>query len=199
LDERNRLARDLHDSVKQQAFATTMTLGTAKSLQQRDPQGAWQKVDEAIGLSTQVQQELDGLIYQLRPVVLDGAGLGAALHGYVQRWSGQTRIEARVDARGEGVLPAQVEETLFRLTQEALANVSRHSGASRVAVKLISTRHIAILEVADDGRGFDPASVAGKGMGLATMCERIEAVDGTLNIDSAPGQGTRVLARCRLG
>jgi len=92
LQERNRLARDLHDSVKQQVFAATMTLGTAKSRREQDPETAWDKVDEALDLSWQAQQELTGLIQELRPLALEGRGLAAALRDYAASWSQQSGI-----------------------------------------------------------------------------------------------------------
>ena len=198
LEERNRLARDLHDSVKQQVFATTMTLGTAKTWRERDPETAWQKIDEALDLSWQAQQELTGLINELRPVALEGKGLAAALRDYATRWSHQTGIEVSLDLQVEQAIPTQVEGALFRVAQEALANVLKHSGAGSVNITLVCTESATTLEVADDGRGFDPTSAAGKGMGLRSMRERIDALGGKLSVNSAPGKGTRLVAKCNL-
>jgi len=149
-------------------------------------------------LSLQAQHELTALIHELRPIELKHLGLVPALQTYAGRWSRQTGIAAQVDARGERSVPPDVEQALFRTAQEALANVARHSQAGSTKIKLIKTKHIAILEVADDGSGFDPASGSVHGMGLATMQERIEALGGVLSIYSRPGKGTRVLARCKL-
>jgi NarL family two-component system sensor histidine kinase LiaS len=198
LKERNRLARDLHDSVKQQAFATMMTLGTAKAWRERDPEAAWEMIDEAEDLSYEVQQELKNLIHELRPVELAGKGLAAALQEYGARWSRQTGIEASVTLHGEQPIPPEVERALYRLAHEALANVSKHAQAKQVEITLVCTGSAITMEVADDGRGFDPASAAGKGLGLRSMRERIEALDGELTVESAPGRGTRVIARCSL-
>jgi signal transduction histidine kinase len=195
-EERNRLARDLHDSVKQQVFATTMTLGTAKTLREQDPEAAWEMVAEAEDLSWEAQQELTGLIHELRPVELEGKGLAAALQEYGARWSRQSGIEASVTLDGEHTVAPEVERALFRLAQEALANASKHAQATRVEITLSCTESTITLEVADDGRGFDPASVAGKGLGLRSMRERIEGLDGELTVESAPGAGTRLVARC---
>lgn len=198
LEERNRLARDLHDSVKQQVFATTMTLGTAETLWERDPQAARQKVAEALALSRQAQQELTGLIHELRPVALEGKGLAVALGEYVKRWSRQTGIEAGVAVQEERTIPLEVEQALFRLAQEALANVSKHSGAEHVELALACTENAITLEVADDGRGFEAVPTANTGLGLRSMWERIESLDGELTVESAPGTGTRIVARCEL-
>jgi len=198
LEERHRLARDLHDSVKQQAFATTMTLGTAKAWRERDPEAAWEMIDEAEDLSYEVQQELTNLIHELRPVELEGKGLAAALQEYGARWSRQTGIETSVTLHGEQPLPPEVERALFRLTQEALANVSKHAEAKHVVITLVCAESAITMKVEDDGRGFDPASAAGKGLGLRSMRERIEALDGELTVESAPGAGTRLVACCSL-
>ncbi len=197
-EERNRLARDLHDSVKQQVFATTMTLGTAKTLRERDPEAAWEMIAEAEDLSWEVQHELSGLIHELRPVELEGKGLAAALQEYGSRWSRQTGIEVSVTLRGELTVPQEVEQALFRLAQEALANVSRHAEARCVEITLACTEGGITLEMADDGRGFDPASVSDKGLGLRSMRERIEALDGELTVESTPGIGTCLVARLEL-
>jgi NarL family two-component system sensor histidine kinase LiaS len=198
LEERNRLARDLHDSVKQQVFATTMTLGTAKTWREKDPETAWDKIDEALELSWQAQQELTGLINELRPVALEGKGLAAALRDYATRWSHQTGIEVSLDLQVEQAIPTQVEGALFRVAQEALANVLKHSGARHVEIKLVCTERVITYEVIDDGRGFDVESAAGKGMGLRSMRERIEALEGELTVESTPGTGTRLVSRFEL-
>ncbi len=195
LEERNRLARDLHDSVKQQVFATTMTLGTVESLWERDPEAARQKVAQALALCRQAQHELSGLIYELRPIALEEKGLATALREYVARWSRQTGIETSVTVRGERLLAPEVEHALFRVAQEALANAARHSEARRVKVTLSYPDDAVLLELVDDGRGFVPPPPA-QGMGLRSMRERLEALGGDLTVESELGQGTRVAARC---
>jgi NarL family two-component system sensor histidine kinase LiaS len=195
LEERNRLARDLHDSVKQQVFATTMTLGTAETLWERDPEAAREKVAQALALCRQAQQELSGLIHELRPVVLEDKGLASALREYVARWSRQTGIEANVVVQGERTLAPELEQALFRVVQEALANAAKHSEARHVGVTLSNPQDAVLLEVMDDGCGFVPPP-AGQGMGLRSMRERVQALGGDLRVDTAPGQGTRVTVRC---
>jgi NarL family two-component system sensor histidine kinase LiaS len=196
LEERNRLARDLHDSVKQQVFAVTMTLGAVEALWERDPAAARHKLAEALALSRQAQQELAGLINELRPVALEGKGLASALRDYADRWSSQTGIVAQVDALGGDGLPLEAERACFRVAQEALANVARHSGASHIQITLDSTEEGLTLTIADDGRGFDPTTGENRGLGLRSMRERVEAIGGVLTVHSAPGRGTHVIARC---
>jgi NarL family two-component system sensor histidine kinase LiaS len=198
LEERYRLARDLHDSVKQQVFATTMNLGAAETLWERDPEAARQKVAQALAISRESQQELTGLIHELRPVTLEGKELFAALREHVTRWSRQAGIVAGVAVQGEGALPLEVEQAFFRVAQEALANVAKHSAASRVEVTLSCSGDSVILQVRDDGQGFVLPAAGGQGMGLRSMRERVEALGGDLRVESAPGEGTCVTVRCGL-
>jgi len=197
-EERNRLARDLHDSVKQQVFATTLTLGTAKTLREQDPEAAWKLVGEAENLSYEAQQELTNLIHELRPVELEEKGLAAALEEYGSRWSRQGGIAVSTDLDGERSFPPEVEKALFRLAQEALANVSKHAEAGQVIVALACTEGAITLKITDDGRGFDPQAAEGQGLGLQSMRERIEGLGGALTVESAPGTGTRLIARLEL-
>jgi NarL family two-component system sensor histidine kinase LiaS len=198
LEERNRLARDLHDSVKQQVFATTMTLGTAKTYRENDPVSAWQLVDEALELSHEAQQELTVLIHELRPVKLEEKGLAEAVEEYGSRWSQQTGVEISIAIDGEQVIPPEMEQALFRVAQEALSNAAKHSAAEKVAITLSRTEGEILMKISDDGKGFDPESTDSTGIGLQSMKERIEALGGELIVESAPGNGTRLVARCEL-
>jgi two-component system, NarL family, sensor histidine kinase LiaS len=194
IEERNRLARDLHDSVKQQVFATAMQLAAARSLLERDPSdaaAAQTHVTEAQSLTGQAQQELTALIRELRPVALEDKGLASALEGYSRDWSRQTGIAATLRIQGEQETPFEIEQALFRVAQEALANIARHSHATRVDLHLLWDRQGLAMTIADNGRGFDVERADGKGTGLWSMRQRIAAVAGTLNISSTPA-GTRL-------
>lgn len=193
VEERNRLARDLHDSVKQQVFATTMQLAAARALFTSDAHAAAQHLAEAEQLARQAQQELTGLIQELRPVALAERGLAEALQTYVAGWSRQTQIEAAVRVQGARPLPLPTEQTFFRVAQEALANVARHSQARRVDVHLAFTDTAVTLTIHDDGRGFVPEA-GNFGLGLASMRERMAAINGRCTIHSEPGKGTTVVA-----
>lgn len=192
LEERNRLARDLHDSVKQQVFAATMTLGAAQALWDRDPNLAREKVAEAFALGRKAQQDLTTLIQELRPADLDGQGLVAALREHVARWSQRTGIAATfelVPASETRHLPPEVEQALYRVGQEALTNVARHSRATHGGVTLTIDQAGVTLTVHDDGTGFDPARAtgdraAGSGLGLHSMHERTAALGGALTVES---------------
>jgi NarL family two-component system sensor histidine kinase LiaS len=195
LEERNRLARDLHDSVKQQIFATAMQVGAARTLIDQHPAEAKGHLVEAEQLVRQAQQELSTLIQELRPAALEGKGLARALQDHVTIWSRQTNILAELRVSGERPLPLPSEQTLFRVAQEALANVARHSQATGVEIQLGWTPSQVRLVIADNGRGFNPARQNGKGLGLQSMSERLEMIGGHLSVDSQPGSGTRITAQ----
>jgi two-component system, NarL family, sensor histidine kinase LiaS len=223
LEERNRLARDLHDSVKQQIFAVSMQIGATKVLLKRDVDAAEGRLNEAEKLVHQAQQELTSLIRELRPVALEGKGLVAALRELATEWIQQNNIVANLRVEGaqghpqgepllyssvEGAqetqrvqtLPLSVEEALFRVVQEALANVARHSKATLVQMVLTITDETVTLSIADNGQGFDTTRQGYVGVGLLSMQERMKALGGDVQVESTPGKGTRVVAYCnRLG
>jgi NarL family two-component system sensor histidine kinase LiaS len=203
VEERNRLARDLHDSVKQQVFATAMQLAAARSLLERNPSNADAaagRVAEAEALTRQAQQELTALIRELRPVALADRGLAIALEGHVTDWARQTGINAAVRIQGEQATPLDVEQALFRVAQEALANIARHSHAAKMDVRVLWERDRLIsLTIQDDGHGFDVDRADGKGTGLWSMRQRIAAVGGTLRITSSNSAGTRIDVSVPLG
>jgi NarL family two-component system sensor histidine kinase LiaS len=198
LEERNRLARELHDTVKQQVFATAMQLGTAKTLVDSDPQAAREHIIEAEQLVRQSQRELTGLIQELRPAGLEGKELAEAVRELADDWSRRTGIATVVQVRGERPLPLISEKTLFRVTQEALAKVARHSNAGQVTIRIFWQADGLLMEINDDGTGFDPAAQK-MGVGLAGMAERIAALSGSMTIDSAPGRGTTIGVAVPLG
>lgn len=198
LEERNRLARDLHDSVKQQVFATAMQVGAAKALLQRDNQKAKTHLSEAEQLVRQAQQELTTLIMELRPAALEGKGLAKALTDYMEDWSRQTGIVAEVRVSGERPAPLIAEQTLFRVAQEGLANIARHSHASTAEIYLAWQPNGVEMVIADDGRGFNIAGANGRGVGLKSMAERVEKLGGRLEVKSQPGTGTKIIAQLPL-
>jgi len=198
VEERNRLARELHDAVKQQVFAAVMQVGAAREVLEDDPTAAAQHLAEAERLGRQAQEELTALIWELRPAALADKGLATALRAYVAEWSRRTGIRAEVRVQGERATPLAVEQALFRVAQEALANVARHSSAIAVDVHLAWEGAVVTLTVQDNGRGFDVGAAEGKGLGLRSMRERVEALGGTLEVESVPDQGTRLVARCPL-
>jgi len=191
-EERNRLARDLHDSAKQQALAASFQLGTAITLFDRDPQGARRHLLEADSLVDSVRKELTDLIHELRPPAMSERSFAETVNEYAIEWAHQNEIAVDVNLWGQGQLSLEVEQTLFRIMQEALANVARHSGA-RTAMLTLSTRPDSVtLTIVDDGCGFDTGDPPSQGMGLQSMRERAGSLNGELTVASGPGRGTSV-------
>lgn len=200
LEERNRLARDLHDSVKQQIFAASMQIGAMRVLLRRDVDAAEVRLNETEKLVRQAQQELTSLIRELRPVALEGKGLATALRELTTQWAQQTGIVANLRVEGSQTLSLTIEEALFRVGQEALANVARHSKATLVQMQLTTSDDTVTLSVIDNGQGFDTTRQGHMGVGLHSMQERMKALGGDARVESTPGKGTRIIAYCkRLG
>jgi NarL family two-component system sensor histidine kinase LiaS len=193
VDERNRLARDLHDGIKQQAFAVSLHLGTARELFDRDPAGARLRVDAAYEIARQSQQELTTIIQTLRPTELTDATLDRAIQRYVAEWQDRTEIAVSAEIAPNVELPHAVEDALFRVLQEALTNVARHSRATRVSVSFVRDDNAWSLEVVDDGTGFNPRR-GRPGVGLQSMRERVESLGGTFVVASGT-DGTRISVR----
>lgn len=194
VDERNRLARDLHDSVKQQVFAISMQLSAARASLKEDNK-AYPSVAQAEKLAQQAGAELTTLIHQLRPPVLEHKSLTEAIRMNVNDWKHQNNIETELNI-GEVSVSPDGEQALFRVLQEALANVARHSQANKVWVSLKSENDDVTLIVKDNGTGYDAKRIT-KGIGLDSMKERLAAVHGTLEISSRQSHGTSVTARVR--
>jgi NarL family two-component system sensor histidine kinase LiaS len=190
-EERNRLARDLHDSAKQQAFAAAAQVSAARKHLSSDPQAADKHVQEAERLILALRQELTNLIQQIRPVGLNGKGLSAALQDYCEEWSRQTEINVEVRIRKQKSLLLEIEQTIFRIVQEALSNIARHSNASQVDIELIYDQELVTCTIQDNGVGFNPESTR-KGLGLHSMQERAIESGGRLEIASKPGEGTSI-------
>ena len=198
LAERSRLSRDLHDSVKQHLFAVSMQVNTALSQIDHNSAGTRKHLLEADTLISQAQQDLTALIHELRPSVLQQHGLPAALREQATGWGRQQGIAVDLQLSEERTIPLAVEEALWWVAQEALSNIARHSQAKSVQVRLEYTPEQVTLTLADDGRGFEPASGQQSGVGLHSMRERMASVGGTISIESSPGQGTSVTACCPL-
>jgi signal transduction histidine kinase len=196
VEERNRLARDLHDSVKQQMFALTMLVGSAQ-LEVEDQSEAQRILAEAERVASNAQQEMTALIQALRPVALTNKELGAALRELCGGWQQRTGIVCTVDVPDRLTLAPDTEQQLFHIVQEALANIAKHSGASHVEVHASDDQNTLALRIRDNGRGFDVARAEGSGVGLSSMRERAESLGGSLLISSAAG-GTRIELRVPL-
>ena len=193
MEERNRLARDLHDSAKQKAFAALAQLGTARGILNGHGNGVTMHLNEAENLVTDVIQELTFLVQEIYPIALQEKGLVTTLREHIFEWENRNDMTIQLITRNERRLSLDVEQALYRVTQEALANVARHSHARRVDMSLVYNGDSVQLSVSDDGCGFD-VNVK-HGMGLRSIRERVGSIRGTVQIQSAPGHGTRLLVQ----
>jgi len=198
LEERNRLARDLHDSAKQQALAASFQIGTALTLYDRDPKTAKGHLEEAERLVDGVREELTDLITELRPQDLEEKSIAEILSEYAIDWSHQHEFELEHDLQNDLPLSIGGKQMLLRILQEALANIARHSEGTRVAIKLDSDGDGVIMVVKDNGKGFSPDDVT-RGIGLHSMHERAESLGGSMELTSAPGEGASISVRIPQG
>jgi len=190
-EERNRLARDLHDSAKQEALAASFHLGTALTLFERDPQRARVHLVEADFLVDSVRGELTDLIHELRPPSINGDNFDETINEYLIEWAHQAGIRATLNVIGSFDLPLDIKQAIYRILQEALANVARHSSADQVMVTLQYRATVVELMIQDDGLGFDTQQHY-DGIGLQSMRERAETFGGDFNLISTVGQGTQI-------
>jgi len=197
-EERGRLSRDLHDEIGQSLTGVQLSIDrAAKSLVADDPVAA-QRLYDSRALVDQALKDLRHMIADLRPGVLDQLGLVPALRWVADNTLRPNGIAITVEVEGlDRRLPQVIETILFRIGQEAMSNVVRHSGAKHVAVRIVRHSAKVRMTLKDDGRGFDPAAVAGspdpqRGLGLAGMSERASAAGGRVTVVSAPGKGTSV-------
>ncbi len=209
IEERNRLARELHDSVKQHLFSLGMTAGAIRAhfdaleaKEARDVAEMGEMVREIEGTAQSAQQEMARLIEDLRPGSLQSQGLGAALNDYALLFGAREHFFIHVDVQGhDGLLPPDVSEALYRVAQEALHNVAHHSQATRVDIRLVSIPEHVTLTIQDNGVGFHVDKVSagpGHGLGLDNMQERMLPVGGRVTIKSERGCGTTVVAEVGL-
>jgi NarL family two-component system sensor histidine kinase LiaS len=201
VEERNRLARELHDSVKQNLFSVAMTasaIRTRVDALESAPADLKEMVREVETTSRAAQQEMTRLIEDLRPESLYAQGLAETLNDFTLLLGAREHLLIYLDVHGnDRLLPPTVAEALYRAAQEALNNVARHACATRVDVDLRCIPEQVSLTIEDNGVGFDP-SEAHKGLGLGHMRERIMEVGGVLSVESQPGIGTTVAAEVAL-
>ncbi len=193
--ERTRLARDLHDAVTQTLFSTSLIAEVLPRIWERDAAEGKKRAEELRELTRGALAEMRTLLLELRPTALTEASLGDLLRQLADAVTGRARIPVSVLLEGQGgTLPSEVQIAFYRIAQESLNNVAKHSGASHVSVKMCQTPDSVTLEIEDDGRGFDQIAVPATHLGLNIMRERAEAVGAHLEIASAKGQHTRIMA-----
>lgn len=193
--ERARIARELHDRIAQSLAYVTFELERLQRApgEKRDELGALHDVVRGI------VRELRETIYQLRANISEDADLVTVAADYLVRWAERTGVRVVWTPAADDRLPHRVEQELWRILQEAVANVERHAQARQVVVSWEVTHGGARLAVSDDGRGFDPSRVAGEHYGLVGMQERADAIGARLRVESRPGGGTRVVVDLELG
>jgi signal transduction histidine kinase len=192
VEERNRLARELHDSVTQKLFGVTLTAESAATVVERDPKEARQQLQRLQQLAREAMEELRSLIFELRPPEVETEGLATALRKHVDVLQRVHDVEIAVDCE---TAPRDAgDPEILRVAQEALQNALRHAQAEHVDVRLTADNGHLRLAVSDDGAGFDPAdpTLRAQHLGLTSMEERARALGGRLTIASKPGEGTTV-------
>lgn len=200
LEERQRLARELHDSVTQSLYSLTLLAEAARLLaEQSDLKRVGEYLERLGHVSQQALKEMRLLVYELRPLALEHVGLVGAVQQRLDAVEKRAGMEAHLLAAREPDWPPAVEEGLYRIVQEALNNALKHAHASSVTVRIEGDEAQAVVEVRDNGRGFDPEALEDSGgMGLSNIRQRVAALGGSLTIQSAPGQGTLVAVVLRL-
>jgi signal transduction histidine kinase len=195
IEERQRLARELHDSVTQLLYSQVLFSGAGlKVLRQGNQRLAEQHIERIDQAAQQALREMRLLVYQLRPSDYLDDGLAYALQRRLEAVEKRTSIDAQLVLSGELDLDEAVEISLYRIAEEALNNTLKHAQASSVSVKITSSERKVVLEIADDGRGFDlEAARRSGGMGLDNMYERAAALGGKLQVLTNPGEGARII------
>lgn len=196
LDERNRLARDLHDSVSQSLYGVSMYAeAAARLLETGDTKGASEHLREVRDWAGAALKEMRFLIFELRPPMLREEGLVASLRARLSSVERRAGVQADLTADPGERLPLAVEEALYGIAREALNNALRHAAATTVRVRLRRAGQATSIEITDNGSGFDPeAAERAGGLGIPGMRERAARIGATLSIVSRPGAGTTVTA-----
>jgi signal transduction histidine kinase len=193
VQERQRLARDLHDAVTQTLFSASIIAEVLPRLWERDPGEGERRLAEVRELTRGALAEMRTLLLELRPSALADAELGDLLRQLGEATTGRARVPVEVQIEGTYAgMPVEVKVALYRIAQEALNNVAKHSGAELATVRLCRGPEQVSLDIADDGRGFDRDTIPPDHLGVGIMRERAEAIGAELTITTEPGQGTEV-------
>lgn len=195
LQERQRLAQNLHDAVNQSLFSAGLIAEVLPRVWDRDQDLARQSLEDLRRLTRGAMAEMRALLAELRPSSLTDAELGDLLHLLGNGFTGRTNIPVGVTIVGQRILPAEVQVAIYRICQEALNNVAKHAAASSVEIYLKHEGATLELSIRDDGKGFETGSIASGHYGLNMMRERAEAVGALLSVTSQPGHGTELTLR----
>lgn len=199
LQERQRIAQNLHDAVNQSLFSAGLIADVLPRLWERDQVLARESLEDLRRLVLGAQAEMRTLLAELRPSTLTDADLNELLHLLVNSFTGRTNIPTTINEVGRGILPPDVQVAFYRVCQETLNNVAKHSKATKVVINLKHEGKAIELRVKDNGLGFDPEQTASGHYGLTMMQERADAVGALLTVTSQPGEGTELLIRWKEG
>ncbi len=199
LEERQRLARELHDSVSQALYGIALGARTARTLLDHDPAQAAEPLDYVLSLTEAGLAEMRALIFELRPESLESEGLVVTLTKQLESARARYGLEVHAEWCGEPEFSYEIKEAVYRIAQEALNNIIKHARAKRADLRLSCTEGEIVLEVSDDGVGFASEDSFPGHLGLHSMRERATRLGGTLEVESTPVQGTRICARIPRG
>jgi len=193
LEERNRMAREIHDTLAQGFTGIVLQLEAAEQALDDDPSSAQEHLDKARSLARESLNEARRSVWALRPQVLEQQSLVATLRRQLEDFAQDTGVSAEFETSGEEhELPARIEDALLRILQESLTNVKKHAGASHVEARLVYRDETVGLIIDDDGTGFDTSVSNQGGFGLISMRERAKLIGGTIEIRSEKGKGTSI-------
>ncbi len=201
IEERDRIGKDLHDGIIQSMYAVSLSLEDMPELMADDPDEARARADRAIDALHDTIRDLRGFIFGLRPELVDRTDLVGLLVALTEQLHQNSLVEVSLDLPERlDEPPAHVRAELLQIAREALSNVARHARATEAAVRLSSTDTDLVLEIRDNGRGFDPATTPREGhFGLANMRDRAVGLGGTMLVESAAGGGTHIIVRIPVG
>lgn len=192
LQERQRLAQNLHDAVNQSLFSASLIAEVLPRVWERNPDEGRQSLEDLRRLIRGTIAEMRGLLVELQPMVITDSDLGELVSQLGDAFTGRTNIPITLSINGKGTLPTDAQVVFYRLCQEALNNIAKHARASQVVMTLNYGADLAELTIQDNGEGFDTIKIPPGHYGLNIMQERAEAIDALLSITSQVGQGTEI-------
>ena len=194
--ERDRLARELHDAVTQTLFSASLIAEAMPRVWEQNPEEGRRGLEELRRLTRGAAAEMRTMLVELRPAALTEKPLGELLRHLTEAMAGRTRVPVELTVDGDSVLQPDIQIALYRITQEALNNIAKHAGASTVTVDLACRLDRTVLQVSDNGSGFEPENVLPDRFGVGIMRERAQGIGAAIQIDSQPGHGTRISVTC---
>ncbi len=192
VEERTRLARDLHDAVSQTLFSTSLIAEVLPKVWERNKEDGVKKLEEVRQLTRGALAEMRTLLFELRPAALADAEMNELLRQLAESVTGRARVPVTLEVNGTCDVSPDVKIALYRIAQEALNNIAKHSGATKARVSLRCEPHRVVLQIADNGHGFDVSQAPQGSFGLSNIKERAEQIGASLKIDSNINEGTEI-------